>query len=340
MMDRRLGWVVLVCAVALFSRLWATTTLPMDYDEPITLEAAQAYGLAWAPGGPSLGSVTVNREHPGLAKAVYGMGLAVGGPSLSRAEQLGVCRAISAVLGTALVGGVAWIHPGVGLLLAIHPLHIKYSAQASLETLPGLLAALAAVLWLFGRRKGSRWWAWALVGAAAAAKYPYGVLGVVLVGSEVGQAIRNRTVSRQLWAGPMLMLGVFLLANPQCWGDPVGELWRSIGFHSGYAAGLQEAGRSKPPWAVFSHLAAPLAWKWHPAQPWIPVEPVALALCLWGWARGWRRPQVRFFAAWGICGLAVLLAWPTRWPHHVMLVLPALFLGSGYGHRLSTSGKE
>jgi hypothetical protein len=340
MIHRRLVWVALVCAVALSLRLWASTTLPMDYDEPITLEAAQAYGLAWAPGGASLGAVTVNREHPALVKALYGAGLAVGGPSLSRAEQLGVCRAISAVLGTALVGGVSWVHPGMGFLLAIHPLHIKYSAQASLETLPGLLSALAGCLWLFGRRKGARWWAWALVGAAAAGKYPYGVLGLVLVGSEVGQAIRNRKGTWHLWAGPVIMVGVFLVANPACWGNPLGELWRSISFHPGYAAGLQESGMSRPPWAVFSHLAAPLAWKWHPAQPWLPVEPVALAFCLWGLARGRKLPRVRFFAAWGICGLAVLLAWPTRWPHHVMLVLPALFLGSGYGHRLSASGKE
>ncbi len=340
MMGRRLGWVALVCAVALALRLWATTTLPMDYDEPITLEAAQAYGLAWAPGGASLGAVTVNREHPGLVKAVYGLGLAVGGRALSRAEQLGVCRAISAVLGTALVGGVAWIHPGMGFLLAIHPLHIKYSAQASLETLPGMLTALAAVLWFFGRRKRGRWWAWALVGAAAAGKYPYGVLGGVLLASGVGEAIRNRKVPRLLWGGPMLMVAVFLLANPQCWGDPFGELWRSVGFHPAYAAGLQESGMSKPPWAVFSHLAAPLAWRWHPAQPWIPVEPVAVVLGLWGFARGWKLPRVRFFGVWALCGLVVLLAWPTRWPHHVMLVLPALFLGSGYGHRTSRGGKE
>jgi hypothetical protein len=340
MRNRRLGWAVLVCAVALLARLWAATTLPMDYDEPITLEAAQAYGAAWAPGGDTLRGVSVNREHPALVKAVYGLGLAAGGPTLSRAEQLGVCRAISAVFGSALVGGVAWIHPGMGFLLAIHPLHIKYSAQASLETLPGLLAALAALLWLFGRRKGARWWAWALVGAAAAGKYPYGVLGLVFVGSEVGEAIRTRTVPRQLWAGPVIMMGVFLLANPSCWGDPLGELWRSVSFHPAYAAGLQESGLSKPPWTVFSNLAAPLAWRWHPAQPWLPVEPMGVIFGLWGFARGWKLPQVRFIAIWGICGLGVLLAWPTRWPHHVMLVLPALFLGSGYGHRLVSGGKE
>jgi hypothetical protein len=340
MKERRLGWVAVVCAVALSLRLWAAATLPMDFDEPITLEAAQAYGVGWAPGGVPLGTVTTNREHPGLVKALYGLGLAVAGPGLSRAEQLGVCRVLSAVLGTGLVAGVAWVHPGMGFLLAIHPLHIKYSAQATLETLPGLLTALAALLWVLGRNDLARWWAWGLVGAAAAGKYPYGVLGLVLVGSVVGKAIRNRKVLREVWVGPAIMVGVFLLANPQCWGDPMGELWRSVGFHPGYAAGLQESGLSRPPWAVLSHLAAPLAWKWHPAQPWLPVEPVALALCLWGLVRGWNLPRVRFFAAWAIFGLALLLAWPTRWPHHVMLVLPALFLGSGYGHRLSASGKE
>jgi len=308
----------------------------MDFDEPVTLEAAQVYGAAWAPGGDPLGPVAVNREHPGLVKAVYGLGLALGGPSLSRAEKLGVCRAISAVLGTALVGGVAWVHPGMGLLLAIHPLHIKYSAQASLETLPGLLAALGAVGWCLGRKK----WAWALAGAAAACKYPYGVLGMVLVGIEVAGAVRTRKVTRQLWGGVGLMVGVFLAANPQCWGDPVGELWRSVGFHPAYAAGLQDAGLSRSPWAVFSHLAAPLAWTWHPDQPWLPVEPVAVVVAVWGFLRGWEQPRVRFLAAWGLCGLAVLLAWPTRWPHHVMLVLPPLFLGSGYGHRLYSRGKE
>jgi 4-amino-4-deoxy-L-arabinose transferase-like glycosyltransferase len=52
-----------------------------------------------------------------------------------------------------------------------------------------------------------------------------------------------------------------------------------------------------------------------------------LPLAALGFPRAWRRHSV--FAVWALVGVVFLLSWSTKWPHYLLLVLPALAVCAG-----------
>jgi len=321
-----------VGVLALVVRVQAATVLPIDHDEPVTLEASMAYAAAWrGEEETSLSGVEVNLEHPGLLKALYGLAMSPLGAERTRIQHLAVGRALSVVFGVAFVVLVARLHLGVGLLLAIHGLHAKYSAEMYLETGAGLAAALGVLFWFRARELPGRWsWLSALCfGVAAASKYVHAIPALVVF----GDLLWISRIRRRPRAEPLLFaavcIGAFFLLNPQVWQHPLDSLVASLSFHPGYAEELQAAGLSRSPWAYWQHLGYPLVQTWHPGMWTLPVEPILALGGLWAFWRGAGRrdPEIRLVGLWFLCVTVFLLAWPTRWPHHAMGALSPLALG-------------
>jgi hypothetical protein len=330
----RVGWVVLVAGIAAAVRVQAAVKLPMDHDEPVTLAASMSYGEAWrAADLKAIGGVEENREHPGLVKAFYGLGMVGMDDTVSRLEHLAVGRGMSLVLGVAAVVLVAWIHPVAGLLMALHALHIKYSAQMYLETGAGLAGLAGMLFWFRGRLRGS-WATWASAGcfgAAAAAKYVHALPVIVVLGDLVLLAARRGRRAWEPWVFGLVFLAFFWALNPQVWGDPLGATWASLSFHPAYAQQLEAAGLQRSPWAFWAHLGLPLAMRWHPGMGLLPLEPVVLIVGVWALVCGVNRGSVeaRLLSAWFCLVACFLMVWPTRWPQHAMGALTPLLVAFG-----------
>ena len=72
-----LALAIVVAAIAATLRLTAAAALPVNWDEFVTLRAAHVYAAqieAPRPGG--IAGVSINNEHPPLAKLLYGLQLA------------------------------------------------------------------------------------------------------------------------------------------------------------------------------------------------------------------------------------------------------------------------
>ena len=123
-------WVWVALIAALLVRIPAITTLPIDWDEPIYMEAAQSMNRAlyrgdWA----SLLHPGLNPEHPGLVKTIYALGFSLFGPEPSLVERLVIVRGASLLAGLGLILLIARMHPLAGFAIALHTLHAKYSCQ-------------------------------------------------------------------------------------------------------------------------------------------------------------------------------------------------------------------
>lgn len=347
----RTAWVALglaAVAAAAAQRVYALQRLGPDFDEPIYLQAGYRYAEMMAPG--RAGEILhweVNREHPPLQKLVFAAALRaaeapepdwsavrIGGrlpEPLRPAFEAG--RWPSAVAGTLQVALLAVVHPVAAWLVALEPYHAKYSAQVMLEAIPGLLALLAVLVLerALGRcarpgaaegppRLGLAAGAFALLGAAAAAKYPYGGVGLVAFAPFVVRAFPRRPLA---WLGLVVASAVaFLALDPYLWPDPAGRLWETVRHHLAYSRS-EHVVRSNLPWyqqAVWLLRAAPL--EWHPGifVTGLPAI-VLLPLAALGAAPAWRARPV--LAAWAAAATLLLVLWPTKWPQYLLVATPA-----------------
>jgi hypothetical protein len=139
----KLSVAAVIGLLALAMRLRALVMLPVDYDEPVYLEAATQYAAAlqtrdW----PALLQNRHSIEHPALVKLLYGIGITLRGADRT---ALWTARALSLVFGVLQVTLLALLNPLAGLFLAIHTMAIKYTSQAYLEALPAFASLLAIV---------------------------------------------------------------------------------------------------------------------------------------------------------------------------------------------------
>ena len=89
-------WVWVCVFAALLVRIPAVSTLPIDWDEPIYMESAQALLDAFQAGAWSeVFSPIVNPEHPGLVKTIYALGFSFFGSDIDPIERLIVVRGLS-----------------------------------------------------------------------------------------------------------------------------------------------------------------------------------------------------------------------------------------------------
>ncbi|HSN93134.1 MAG TPA: hypothetical protein VLS93_18035 [Anaeromyxobacteraceae bacterium] len=341
---RAAGVAVALAAVAggAWQRARAVRELPPDYDELVYIPVGYRYAERIGAGrAGEIATMEENYEHPPMGKLVHAAATRVAGAPEPDWKALEVGRPLpdaarpafraarwpSAVAGLAQVAIVAALSPLAGLLLAFDPYHAKYTSQAMLEAVPGLLALVAALLAGRALRADGRrrtrlaLLSAAAVGAAAAGKYPYGLV-LVLALSPLAVAAFPRRPGTWLALGGVLV-AVFLALAPNLWPDPIGGIARAVAFHWSYSHGEHVAEVGYPWYAPLFFLTHPVPLRWHPgvfatgAVTWgiLPLAAVGLP-------RTWRRRPV--FAAWAIAGLAFLLLWRSKWPQYLLMVLPAL----------------
>lgn len=347
--------VILIVVLAGFLRHRAVRLLPVDFDELTYLPGAFRYEEMLARGDwGQIAAFHENLEHPPFNKLLFAADLWVRSPKEPQWDALEVGRAIppadqaafrgprriSAVGGTLQVLLLTLIHPLAGLLLALDTYHIKYSAQVYLEGVPGLMAVLAVILFERAVKDGPKpnsspplrvrrsllILSAATLGLAAAGKYPYGIVGIVLLAF-----LFHRTRSpRTTLLYPASALLFFLLADPFLWPNPPARLWESLTFHVQYSQSEHVVSAGMPWYSPYAHLLRAAPTQWHPGVFYTGLaDLIILPLSLLGIPRALRERPV--WVAWAGFGLLFLTLWPTKWPQYILLVLPPLTVCAAFG---------
>jgi len=312
--NHRWFWVALIAA--LLVRIPAITSLPIDWDEPIYMDAALAMSDGVRAGDwAAVLDPTLNREHPGLVKGLYGLGFFGLGPDPDLVERLAVVRGLSLLAGLGMVLLAVQVHPAAGIAVAVHTLHAKYTCEGYLDAWPALWMSMAMMLGWRNRHEfrlrgivlvGLCW------GAAIAGKWIHGVPGIVLIVVLPG------------WRSRVSLAVVALLSawalDPTMWLDPLGRFMEMAQFHQTYSATVPDSS-ALTPWIT---LAGGGPAVWHPDVFPVTVDGALLVFGLMGLGAGLRSPWGRFLAAWFVIPMAVLMLWETRWPQHLMVLLMPL----------------
>jgi hypothetical protein len=323
-------WFAILAGIVLLSlllRAWAALRLPLDYDEPVYLQAGFDYARALSQG--DIGSVIdydENREHPALVKLLYGLGVLALGLETSWQVALYAARLLSALFGVLAVLGMALFDPLAGSLLAVHTMAVKYTSQAYLEALP-LLSSMSAVLSLqHSSRSRDRWfWLSALaLGVTAASKFTYLPIVVVLLYLAIWEK-RTRWYDLALYLA--LSVAVFWLLNPTLWRDPLGRLADTLFFHMHYSQGARVRLAGYPWYQPLTWISRSPPSAWHPdAFFYFGLDGVIFLFALPGLYWEWR--ERRWVVVWIATGLLFLLSWPTKWPQYTLILTPALCLAA------------
>jgi hypothetical protein len=164
--------------------VWAAWQLPVDFDEPIYLQAGYDYAERLSAGDwNGVIDYPGTSESPPLVKLLYGLVVLGLGPRASWETAMFASRLVSVAFGTLAVWLVALVDPLAGGLLAVQTLAVKYTGQAYLEALPQAMALLA-VFALRRSQKERDGWFWlsaAALGLTAAGKYSYFPILVVIL---------------------------------------------------------------------------------------------------------------------------------------------------------------
>lgn len=341
---RAAGFALALAAVAGggWQRIHAARELPPDYDELVYIPAAYRYAARLSEQGiGALRLVLSEFGHPPLVKLITGVALTATKPpepdwSAVRPREptpeaarpaFAAARRPALIAGTLQLALLAMVNPLAALLVAFDSYHAKYTALAMLEAIPGLFALLAVILLERGLRASGRrqdvlvLLSASALGAAAAGKYPYGFVLAFVLAPFVLHAFRRRLAFILGWA---LVVGVsFLALSPNLWVDPWLELRDVFDVHWGFSRGEHVRQSAFPWWAPLYFLTHPEPTLAHPGVFLTGVTSyLLLPLAALGFPRAWRRHRV--FAVWALVGLAFLLSWSTKWPHYLLLVLPAL----------------
>jgi hypothetical protein len=336
--------VAAVTVVAAWQRARAVDRLEPDYDEMPYLHAGYRYAERMEPGRwGEISEVTENNEHPPLVKLAYGVAVKATGAPEPDLENLEAYKPMpdparpaflagrwtSAVPGIAQVAIEAVVNPLAGLFLAVEMHHAKYTSQAYLEAIPGLLFLISLVLFERATRLagGARRpapgvalavAAFALLGAAAAGKYTYGAVGALALAPLTVIAFPRRPL---LWAALVAVsMIVFVALDPYLWPDPIGRIGSSVGFHFTYDQS-DEVKKAALPWyfqACWMFMTRSTI-SFREVFPFEPVSLVLLPLAAIGAPLAARRRPVWAWAA--LVGCVFLLVWPVKWPQYLLVAL-------------------
>jgi hypothetical protein len=333
---------IFIAAFAGFLRVRTVTLLPPDFDELVYLPAAFQYqemiaNHKWK----EIINYKENLEHPPLNKILFAIDLGLFNPKEPDWNNLDVGKAIppddraaffgprriSAIGGTLQVFITALVHPIAGILMALNTYHTKYTAQAYLEGVPGLMAVLAVFLFELGLTRSRFLIPSAItLGLAAAGKYLYGFVGFVLLAFLIRKTRSLR--SALLYCG--IAISIFFLADPFLWPNPPGRLWDSLTFHWGFAHSEHVVSAGLPWYAPFYYLSHAEPTKWHHGIFYTGLADILiLPLSFFGIPRALRERPI--WIAWAAFGLFFLLIWPTKWPQYILFVLPPLAVCAGLG---------
>ena len=349
-----------VTALALLLGGWqrarAVYALPPDFDEMVYLPAAFHYrDCLAAKDFACIANYRENFEHPPLVKVMFAGALALRGATEPAWENVHVgkpipldaqaaffsTRWLSVFFGMAQLALLACVHPLAALGLALSTYHSKYSAQAYLEAVPGLVALAAVVLFeraFRGRRAnspaptpvdvgvllGSAF----LVGLATAGKFPYGLS----ISLGLAPLLFLRLPQRfGLWvAFAAVALATFLLFDPFLWPAPLARLSETLEFHWGFSQSKLVKSSALPWWQPLFTLTHSEPAKWHKGVFFTSLADWGLLpLALVGLWRTLHRRVV--FASWFLLGLGFLFLWPTKWPQYILTLLPAVAVCAALG---------
>ncbi len=311
-------------------RLWAAWQLPLDADEPVYLNAGQAYAnLIKAGDWQGVINYEGNREHPALVKLVYAIPYLVYEPTFGSTVERTFNRVVSVVFGTLAVLVLALIDPLAGAFLALDSMVIKYTSEVYLESIP-LFASLLAIYSL--RRavivEGRNGWFWisaVAIGAAGAGKYLYLLAGIPLL-----MIFFWRRKPR--WLDLFLYLFAAALAfwafNPSLWADPINRLWQSLTFHAGYTSGTDVLRANYPWYQAVNWITDRVPW--HANVFFFPTTDLLIFILLFfGLLREAR--QRPWSLVWMATTFLTLLLWPTKWPQYTLVLIPAICLAASSG---------
>jgi ABC-type sugar transport system permease subunit len=359
---KRIGYllaVLAICGVAFGLRARAVRQLPVDYDEPIYLRAAQDYSRAVKAGNwGEIIQYDDNLEHPPLMKLVYAGVLRFlpeaeevplkpvnAPPPASLPEPIFTASRYTALaFGVLEVLVIALISPLAGLFLAIHTFTIKYTSQVYLEALPAFTSAL--VVWAYARAiRGEREkegrvndprWGWLVasalaLGLTAASKYIYAVVGFAVLLHWVWSLQKDRWLSWKtlspilIWGGAALVF--FFAADPFLWPNPLGRLKESLLYSVEYTQSAHVQGANAPFWQPLVTLFQPVPW--HPGVFLLPLDALITFLALMGLPDLGRKKPLYVF--WLGTGLVFLFLWPTKWPQYTLILTAPLTVAAAEG---------
>lgn len=330
--------VILAVLVAFGLRLRAVRFLPVDYDEPIYLEAAEYYAEAFARGDPAaVLNYGHTYEHPPLMKLVYGAVLEPQAPfdeplpepltPPPPSQAFFTLRSFSGVLGVVNVLIVSLVNPLAGLFLALHSYTVKYTSQIYLEALPMLTSAVAALAYWKSQRRFNGWTLLSALalGLTAASKYIYCVVGIAIAIDWAAYALlhKDEDSKRRTLKGLGMLIGwgvlaiaAFFAADPYLWPDPGRRLANSVFFNIAYSQGehVEEAGYPALQPLVWLFTSVP----WHPFAIFIQLDGIMALVALVGIRRVWQRQRV--MVIWWAVGMLFLLLWSTKWPQYILIV--------------------
>lgn len=354
------GILLLALIIGGWQRAKAVHELPPDFDEMVYLPAAFDYRDLGRQGDwAAIANYHENFEHPPMVKLMFAAQLAasdaarpdwgvteVGRPIPAQAQPaFHGTRWVSWTFGMGQLLMVGLVNPLGALGLSVSSYHAKYTAQAYLEAVPGLLVLLSVLLFERAFRKaadGSRGFhrglfvaSAVLLGFAAAGKYPYGLVAALGLAPFLPLWMKGRPAWWFAYAG--LALLAFFAADPYLWPAPVARVLETLNFHVEFSQS-QHVKNSGLPWYQplywFSHSEPS---QWHKGLFFTSLADwVLFPLAIVGSWRAFRTRPV--FASWMLLGLAFLFVWPTKWPQYILVILPAVSICAGMGVETIVSG--
>lgn len=355
--------VLAITLLGLGLRYYAASTLRVDVDEPTYLRAAVNYAAYLRQGTWKwLIYYNYNSEHPAFYKIVYGAAELVQPPIpspekprirptepiQSAPSRLWILtgRYTSAAFSTLAVLALAAANPLAGLFLAVQTLGIKYTSSFYLEGLPFLTSLLAALAYQAWFRRINRpgpvprqTHIWLLlsagfVGMTAASKYVYLVVGLAIAVHYAIHAVKNRFPRQYTGLVAVWLLAAllsFYVFDPYLWKHPIENLLHSLTYFVNYTGSRYVVKASYP-------VYQPLLWLFKSYPDHFPYDrgsfvvnldvPISVLAALGAF---WLFKKNSFFFTWLVVALAVLLAWPTKWPQYTVMILPPLCWSASEG---------
>lgn len=316
----------LVIIASILIHVWSVWQLPVDYDEPIYVQAGSAYAQLIKSGDLSgIINFPENREHPPLIKILYSIPFLIFQETSYSIDYTIAARAISALFGVIAVAIIAKKNIWAGLFFCFHSMTIKYTSQAYLEALP-MLMIIICVLFLeksFADKKKYFWISAISLGVAGAAKYPYLLIILVLF----AMFLFNKKFSlKEIIVYFLTALFVFLLLNPDFWSEPLNQFVEVVKFHTAYSQSTHVESIGYPWYQQFLHISNSV--QWHPQVFFfLTSDELIFGLAFAGLFFEFK--EKKYTAFWLMIGFIFLLVWPTKWPQYTLFITPVMALIAG-----------
>lgn len=329
--------IITALVVGAVLRLYFVYNVPTRPDEDAYLGPARVMREHLQAGEwEKIPEVDVTWEHPQLVKLMFSLTLdsedmdeipteIVPGRTTAMPENsLRNSRLQTVMVSLLTLLTVALTNPLAALLLAVDPIHFQFGSTAYIDAVPALFTALMAYFYIRainGEQHKTRDFllSGVCLGVAAAAKYPYAWVGVILA---LHVLVYRHFSFQHIFQWGMLALAMFYLLNPYIWKNPIGRVYDQLTFHEDYAdTQLQKDNHSllKP----IDQLTEPRYYLPSKVkhEVWNPLGQVVFALAVVGTAvLLW---QKSFYGWWLVLGLLFLMVWPTQWiQHNMMIVVP------------------